>query len=1104
MRSNWLAAVVVVALTGLMAQAASEKLPANARLERIEVHPARIVLNHVFDYSQLVLTGVLADGERLDVTRMVDITVPPLVRISPTGQVRPLADGTGVMRFTLAGKTAEVPLTVSGQKTKFEPSFVRDVMPILSRLGCNQGTCHGAEAGKGGFKLSLRGYDPLFDYRALTDDLAGRRINRAAPDASLMLMKPSGAVPHVGGVLFQPGEPYYEVVKTWIADGLKLDLASPRVRSLEVVPGNAVIGLPGQKQQLAVLATYTDGKVRDVSAEAFLESSNTEVATVDRQATVTGVRRGEATILARYEGAYAASTLIVMGDRSGFAWKPVEEYNWIDTLVYEKLRQVKVLPSEVCTDSEFIRRVHIDLTGVPPEPAVVRAFLADTTPSRAKREQLVDRLIGSPDFIEHWTNKWADLLQVNRKYLGNLGAEKFRAFIRQAIADNMPYDRFVYQILTASGSNIDNPAASYYKTLRTADAVMENTTQLFLAVRFNCNKCHDHPFERWTQDQYYHLAAYFAQVGRSPDPRYANQRIGGTDVEGAKPLVEIIADVGGGEITHARTNKVSPPAFPYLHKDLAPATAPRRVQLAKWLTSPQNQYFARSYVNRLWAYLLGVGLIEPIDDIRAGNPPTNPKLLDRLTEEFIKSGFDVRHMMRLIVKSRTYQHSVSANAWNVDDQINYSRAIARRLPAEVLYDAIHRATGSVSRLPGLPAGARAAQLLDSAQDVPGGFLDLFGKPPRESSCECERVTGVQLGPVLNLVNGPVVAEAIKDPNNRLAQLLRTEKDDRRVIEEVYLAFLCRLPTAKEMEAGLKALKDGEEDYNELLARANQRKEALAAYEKTIPARLTAWEAGLSRRPEWKPVEIVSAKAKAATLKLMPDGSILATDKNEAQDSYTVQFKTPLTGITALRLEVLPDDSLPAKGPGRAPNGNFVLNELKLTVVDLEKKAKEAPVALFGAQATFEQGGFPVGNAIDNNPATGWAIASQFGKPSEAMFQFRTPINFPKGALFTVQLIQRFGTQHTIGKFRLSVTTTKQPLTLQGPPTHLASILDTPPDKRTPQQLATLTAAYRAQDAELNRLIAEVNQNPPPVDRRHPGLQDLAWALINSKAFQFNH
>lgn len=1093
------------AFTGMPADA-QEKLPSGAQVTKLEVSPARITLANPYAYAQVLVTGHLANGERLDVTRLVQLDRPASVTVSATGLVRPAADGEGVLKFTINGQMATIPVKVTGLKQKYTVSYVRDVMPVLGRLGCNAGTCHGAKDGKNGFKLSLRGYDPLGDHQSLTDDLEGRRFNRAAPDTSLMLMKPSGAVPHVGGVLTKPGEPYYELLRDWIAAGVKADLDSPRVTSIDIQPKGAVIPLPGMKQQMAVYATYSNGQVRDVTAEAFIESSNTEVATADRQATITAVRRGEATVMARYEGAYAAATLVIMGDRTGFAWKEVPTFNYVDELVYEKLRQVKILPSDVCGDAEFIRRLYLDLTGLPPEPAQVRAFLADARPTRVKRDELVDRLIGSPDFIEHWTNKWADLLQVNRKFLGEQGAIALRGYIRKAVAENMPYDKFVYSILTGAGSNLDHPEASYFKILRDADAAMENTTQLFLAVRFNCNKCHDHPFERWTQDQYYQLAAYFAQVGRSEDPRFKGQKVGGSAVEGATPLVEVINDLASGNVVHARTGVVTPPAFPYKHGDLAPATASRRQQLARWVTSKDNVYFARSYVNRLWSYLLGVGLIEPVDDIRAGNPPSNPKLLDRLTQEFVAGGFNVRQMLAIICKSRTYQHSVVGNAWNQDDELNYSHAIARRLPAEVLYDAIQRATGSVSRLPGLPPGARAAQLLDSAQDAPGGFLDLFGKPPRESACECERSGSMLLGPVLNLVNGPVVGDAVKDPSNRIARLLATEKDSNKVIDELYLAVLCRLPTAKERAAALKTFQEAEGDYQQLLTEGKRRADALTAYEKNLSALQEKWEAGLKQQVHWEPLEIVSATSTGgATLTKQPDGSILASGKNPFPETYKVTAKTPLTGITGIRLEALTDSRLPANGPGRSPNGNFVLSEFSVMAQPAGSTTPPTAVGLQKPQATFSQQGFAIAAAIDNNPATGWAIAPQVGKPHTAVFEVKSPVTFAGGATLHFTLLHNFqGKDHNLGKFRLSVTTSKASLSLTGPPEALASALHTPATQRTPQQKAMLAQAYQVQDTELARLRQAVAEHPLPVDARQPGAQDLVWALINSKAFQFNH
>jgi len=371
----------------------------------------------------------------------------------------------------------------------------------------------------------------------------------------------------------------------------------------------------------------------------------------------------------------------------------------------------------------------------------------------------------------------------------------------------------------------------------------------------------------------------------------------------------------------------------------------------------------------------------------------------------------------------------------------------------VLYDTIQRATGSVSRLPGLPLGSRAAQLLDSAQDVPGGFLDLFGKPPRESACECERSGGLMLGPVLNMVNGPVVADAIKDPNNRIATLLRKEKDSAKVVQELYLALLCRQPTKKETEAGLKALHDGAADYAEQVAEAKRNQAAVAAYQQSQPARMAQWEEGLKRMPVWQPLDVLTAVSKGgAKLTKQPDGSILASGPNKTPEVYTVRAKTNAVGITGIRLEVLTDPSLKANGPGRAPNGNFVLNRFKLFASDVGAQGKPIEFAFGRAQATFSQGAFDVSGAIGNNPATGWAIAPQFGRAHTAVFELRNPIAFSKGAVLTIRMDQLFaGKEHNIGKFRLSFTTTKLPLALNGPPPHLAAALAVEPSKRTPNR-----------------------------------------------------
>ncbi|MGL6095765.1 MAG: DUF1553 domain-containing protein, partial [Fimbriiglobus sp.] len=556
--------------------------------------------------------------------------------------------------------------------------------------------------------------------------------------------------------------------------------------------------------------------------------------------------------------------------------------------------------------------------------------------------------------------------------------------------------------------------------------------------------------------------------------------------------------------------------FPYPHADLPAADLPRRTQVAKWITSKDNPYFAKSYVNRIWSYLLGVGIIEPVDDIRAGNPPTNPELLDRLTKEFIASGFDTRATIKTICKSRTYQLSVSTNQWNKDDEQNYSHALPRRLPAEVLFDAIHQATGSKSQLPGLPAGSRAAQLVDSNVDLPGGFLDLFGKPVRESACECERSNTMMLGPVLAMVNGPIVGDAVKDPAGHLSRFTEATKDDAKVVEEVYLSVLNRRPTKEETAAGVTALAGAGSDHARLLAAHTQRVTVFEAYQKTLPARQTAWEAArIAEKPTpWETLPPKNPESKkgpaatadsGATLTVQPDAAILVSGKNGDTDRYLLSLVAKSDApLTAMRLEVLPDPSLPANGPGRAVNGNFVLTEFVLLAGPATgANASEKTVKFSEATATHEQGGYPIRNAIDGDFATGWAVDPAFGKPNSAIFRFAKPIAAKDGVGFTIRMPQAHGTNHSMGKFRLSVTSDKTPKLGSPLPPELAKLLDGPADMRTAGETQRLRDLYVAQDPEYHRLQREAS-NPPPADPRVLGAQDLVWALINSPAFLFNH
>ena len=1090
---------VLLLFSGLVAAAddvAVESLPEGLSLESIEVFPESIELSHSQDYRQVLILGHLESGQIADLTRMANVEGNPQhVAVSSDGLITPIREGTEAVTFRFGVRTVQLQAKVTSMVTP-QSNFVQDIQPVLSKMSCNAGTCHGSKDGKGDFKLSLRGYDELYDHRAITDDIGARRFNRAAPDQSLMLLKATGSIPHVGGVRTDVDSRYYKAIRSWITSGAKLEQDVARVTSIDVYPKNPIIPRAGMKQQMTVMATFSDGTVRDVSREAFIESGNIEVIEADQNGLLTVLRRGEGPVLIRYEGNYAATTLTVMGDRTGFVWQEPEHYNYVDKHVYNKLQRVKVLPSDLCTDEEFIRRVYLDVTGLPPTADDVRSFLDDMRPSKQKRDALIDSLVGSQQYVEHWTNKWADLLQVNRKFLGEQGAISLRNWIKQSIASNKAYDQFAKEVITATGSNLENPPASYYKIIRDPATLMENTTHLFLAVRFNCNKCHDHPFERWTQDQYYNLAAYFAQVGRKEDPAFKGQRIGGSAVEGATPLVEVVFDQGSGEINHALTGQVAPPVFPYEHDDTLDSTAPRLQQLAQWLTSSKNQYFASSYVNRLWGYMFGNGIIEPIDDIRAGNPPTNPELLAALTDDFIHSGFDAQHILKTILKSRTYQHSVGTNEWNDDDTINYSHSIARRLPAEVLFDSIHVVCGSVPSIAGVPKGFRAAELPDVGVAVP--FLDDFGRPVRESACECERSSGLVLGPIMKLVNGPTVANAIGDANNDLVKLENEIKDDELLIEELFLRFLSRYPTDQEIQIGKLALQEAGSDYLDLKAELDE-------LEKLIPERQAAWEAGLQKVNRWLPVEVVSAETdKEAKLELQADGSLLATGKNE-KATYTLQLKTDLPRITALRLEALTDDRLPSKGPGRPQNGNFVVSEFSVMVQSANGEGEPQQVKLVNPSATFSQQNYQIAMALDGNPDTGWAISPEVGKNQTAVFQTEGDVGMEGGSLLTVTILNNFqDNMHQLGKFRISVSDSPRPVTLNSLPADLAALLKVPADERNDDQNAALRAKYIETDQQYAKLAAVVAAAKPQFDnKRLTGLQDLAWALINNPAFLFN-
>ena len=763
---------------------AQDSTPTATSAERtfsgLEVYPTEIVLGSIRDARRILVTGVTTSGQRIDLTSKATLTASAnSFTVATDGYITPVSAGEGQLVVEAAGLRTEVSVKVtSAEATPVD--FIRDVNPLLSKVGCNQGTCHGSANGKNGFKLSLRGYDSLYDYRALIDDISGRRFNRSQPSQSLMLLKPTQGVPHEGGFLFDEDSRVYKTLEQWIAEGCQFKADSARVTGIEIYPPTPLLQLRHDQQQLIVIAKYADGSTRDVTRDAAFETSNFEVATVSKTGLITAVQRGEAAALVRYEGNYAAAPISILGNRDGYEWTPQPELNFIDGLVNNKLQRMKILPSAAASDAEFLRRVTLDIVGVPPSIEEVNAFVNDTTEPQAKRAAKIEQLLAGSGYVEHWTLKWSDLLLNRRKTVTERGVWAFRNWIRQAIATNKPYDQFAGELITANGNTFENPAANYFRIAREPKLVMENMTQVFLGTRFNCNQCHDHPFERWTQRQYYELAAYFADVGRRPMP------------DGDEFIFTMSSPTA---VVNPDTNQSAAPKFPFDHAG-AINTETRREQLAQWLTARENPYFAKSIVNRYWSYFFGRGIIDPVDDIRASNPASNPELLEALTRDFVEHNHDLKRLIRLICNSATYQRSLDANVWNEDDTANFSHALPRRLSAEQLYDSIIQATGAPRALPGVPAGFRAAELPDPQVEV--AFLDMFGRAPRESPCECERTSDVSLGQTLNMVNGSTIGDAIAHPQGIIARSLAAGATNDQLIETIYLSALCRKPSAEEL------------------------------------------------------------------------------------------------------------------------------------------------------------------------------------------------------------------------------------------------------------------------------------------------------------------
>jgi Protein of unknown function (DUF1553)/Protein of unknown function (DUF1549) len=786
----WLA--IVAGLTTLPASAA---VPSNPKEREgvigqpasLEVRPAAVALDGPRAVQQLVVTGKYADGTVRDLTSFVAISAPGELVDVTGGFVRGKRNGSAQLVVAAGGQKVQVPVTVTRFDEPKRVSFRQEVIAGLNVGGCNAGACHGTPSGKNGFRLSLRGFDPAQDYLQLTRDVWARRTDKHDPYASLMLQKALGRTSHEGGPRFGWDTVAAQAIAGWVAQGMPDDPKDqPAVKHVEVLPGARVLKAPARWQQLAVLAHLADGSTRDVTRLTVFSSSDPAVADVTPNGLVEFKQPGEVAILCRYLEEMRSVRITYLEPRAGFAWSDPPAANYVDRHVFAKLRQMTIQPSDLCTDAEFVRRVYLDVCGLLPTAEEATIFLADKSPD--KRAKLIDRLLERPEFADFWALKWSDILRSNRKTIQVKGVHAFQQWLRDHMVRNTPLDVVIRDLLTSTGNTFANPPANYFRIGKDPTGLAETTAQLFFGVRMQCAKCHNHPFEAITQDDYYSTAAWFARVKIKKDA--VNPGKAATD-----PVAEVVFTGRDGEVTQPRSGQVMAPKFLKGTAPTIPAGKDRREVFADWLTGPDNPYFAKSVVNRVWYHLMGKGIVDPVDDFRDSNPSVNDELLDALAKDFLAHKFDLRHVVRTILNSRTYQLSAEPNEANRDDSKYFSHAVTKLLSAEQLLDALCDVTAVPEKFAGLPLGTRAIQLPDGEVNHP--FLKTFGQPARELACECERESDSNLAQALQLINGPTINDKLRNPNNRLGKLLAEKKSEKEILDALYLAALSRPATEAE-------------------------------------------------------------------------------------------------------------------------------------------------------------------------------------------------------------------------------------------------------------------------------------------------------------------
>jgi hypothetical protein len=781
---------LVLAAQTLVPQATSaEAGPAQLKLH---VYPSNIALTTARDSQSVIVQIEYPDGITRDVTNKATWKLDREDRVTRTAN-RFIPKSDGDARLLVAFESHHLDMPISVKQAALDPpiSFKLDVMPVFMRAGCNVGSCHGSARGKDGFRLSLFGFDPDGDYYRLTHEQPKRRLDLSIPTECLFIEKATGAVPHSGGSPTKKGDPLYNTLVRWLEAGAPADAGKvPTIDSLEVYPPAALLDGAGETQQLTVRAKYSDGTDRDVTGLAIFLSSNDNTASVSKEGKVTAANRGEAFVMARFEKHTVGVPFIVLPKSFAFMWKDIPANNYIDELIYAKLKKLRIQPSELCTDAEYIRRVTLDVCGVLPTSAESEQFIADADP--AKRAKLVEKLLARKEFVELWVMKWSELLQmrssINVSYKATL---LYYNWLQEQIAGNVPIDQMIRKLLSSTGGTFSNPATNYYQMEQDRLKTSENVAQVFMGMRIQCAQCHNHPFDRWTMDDYYSFAAFFAQIGRK---------------QGADPRETIVFNSGSGEVNHLVGSRVMPPKF------LGGATPDckgrdRRELLAEWIVSNDNPYFAKNLANIVWAHFFGRGIVEQVDDVRVSNPPVNGPLLDALAKHFVDYKFDFKRGVREICTSRTYQLSTVTNETNAFDERNFSHATLRRIRAEVLLDCITQATQTKDKFAGLPIGARAVQIADG--NTATYFLTTFGRASRETVCSCEVKMEPNLGQALHLMNGENVHAKVKE-GGVVKRLLDEKKTPPQVINELYLRSLSRRPTEDEhkaIETQLAGVKD---------------------------------------------------------------------------------------------------------------------------------------------------------------------------------------------------------------------------------------------------------------------------------------------------------